>query len=155
MISGKIVGASEARLDNSEDATSKASPSVLPCWAVGTSLPSLVGLMNMMTRVSNRCVALVLLLAVATWLGVAVAPACAKENISDGFAGDPGDGWGIASGGSNERPTDGDNSAPTNTAVSKPTVVRHFGFALVPYFDGSGLHFLMINFNDGRAGSLK
>lgn len=146
----------EARIDNLEDATSKASPSVLPCQADGNFLPSLVGLMNMMTRVNKRRVGLVLFLAMLSWLGTAAVPVCARENISIGTAGDPGDGWGIASGGSTDRPTEGENpSALPSGDNSAPVVARKFGFVLIPYFDGTGLHFLIVTADGAKAGSLK
>lgn len=88
----------EARIDNLEDATSKASPSVLPCQADGNFLPSLVGLMNMMTRVNKTSVGVsAMLLAVLLLVGGTSMPAFAKEDLSAGQAGDPTDGNGITS----------------------------------------------------------
>jgi hypothetical protein len=135
----------EARIDNSEDATSKASPSVLPCQADGNFLPSLVGLMNMMTRVNKRRVSLVLFLAMLSWLGTAAVPVCAKENISIGTAGDPGDGLDFSSGGGTDDVLNGDGGAANQTNNLRSPLPLGIRIALVPYFDASGLHFVVIN----------
>jgi hypothetical protein len=91
--------------------------------------------MNMMTRVNKRRVSLVLFLAMLSWLGTAAVPVCAKENISIGTAGDPGDGLDFSSGG-------GAANQTNNLRSPLPLGIR---IALVPYFDASGLHFVVIN----------
>jgi hypothetical protein len=111
--------------------------------------------MKMITRVNKRRVGLVLFLAMLSWLGSAAVPVCAKENISIGSAGDPGDGWGIASGGSTDFPTDGSNATQPSGASAKSSIVHELGIVLLPYFDSSGLHFRLIKVDSARAGVLK
>lgn len=71
----------------------------------------------MMKRVCNsRFAVCAMLLAVFLLVGGAVAPVCAREDMSAGQAGDPGDGFGIADTGGSSQPSAGG----TGNVISTP-----------------------------------
>lgn len=106
----------------------------------------------MMKRVCNsRFAVCAMLLAVFLLVGGAVAPVCAREDMSAGQAGDPGDGLDFASGGSNGH-TDG-NTANSSVPVGHRTIdLLSVSIVLVPIFNGAFLHFVVL-LNGSRWGA--
>jgi hypothetical protein len=109
----------------------------------------------MMKRVCNsRVGACAMLLAVFLLVGGAGTPVFARVDISVGQAGDPGDGLDFSSGSDSSQ---GDGSEPSST---QPTVIRLFDFSrlsiiLVPIFDGTIVHFIVIINSNQTAGIVK
>ena len=99
----------------------------------------------MMKRVCNSRFAMcALLLAVFLLVSGAGAPVCARENISAGQAGDPGDGLDVISGGSNGSTVDDGGSNTQGTDSSPQQVGTHTAALLIPYYDGHCLRFIIL-----------
>lgn len=96
----------------------------------------------MMKRVCNsRFAVCAMLLAVFLLVGGAVAPVCAREDMSAGQAGDPGDGEEIASSGGSTVPSSGRTSESVNDSV-RPTIE----IALIPVSANGALVFEIVFF---------
>lgn len=96
----------------------------------------------MMKRVCNtRFAVCAMLLAVFLLVGGAVAPVCAKENMSAGQAGDPGDGEEIASGGGSIMSSANHAMAPF-TDTEKPAA----SILLIPVISNGALAFQVLYF---------
>ncbi len=112
--------------------------------------------MKMMTRVNKTNVGKsAMLLAVLLLVGGGATAGFAKENISAGQSGDPGDGLDFSSGGGTTILSgDSGNNTSTSTSLRAPTL---FGLqiALVPYFDANGLHFVIVVNQSPKAESVK
>lgn len=99
----------------------------------------------MLKRVSiTRFVIVGLLLGVASSLGPVTGPVFAKQDISVGQAGDPGDGLDFAAGGSNGAQDNGGESSRVNSYVRPSPLTLGFKVLLVPVFDGVVPRFVLI-----------
>ena len=99
----------------------------------------------MMKRVCNsRFAKSALVLAVCLLVSGVGAPVWARENMSAGQAGDPGDGLDVISGGSNGSTMDDNNNSTVNVVRPAPSIRNHDVVLLVPYFNGSSVRFVII-----------
>ena len=96
-----------------------------------------------------------MLLAMFLLVAGTAATAFAKENISAGQAGDPGDGQDFSSGGGATVPTDGNTGSSSRPEPIRAPLLTGIKIALVPYFDATGLHFLVIVNDGAKVGSAK
>lgn len=94
-----------------------------------------------------------MLLAMFLLVAGTAATAFAKENISAGQAGDPGDGLDFSSGSGSTVPTDSNSGSSTRPAPIGIPLLTGIRIALVPYFDATGLHFFVIVSDGAKAGS--
>jgi hypothetical protein len=98
----------------------------------------------MMKRVCNtRVGACVMLLAVFLLVGGAGAPAFARVDVSVGQAGDPGDGLDFSSGSGGSQ-DDGSEPSSAPTAGMRLLDFSRLSIVLVPIFDGTIMHFIVI-----------
>lgn len=98
----------------------------------------------MMKRVCNtRVGACAMLLAVFLLVGGAGAPVFARVEMSAGQAGDPGDGLDYSSGGGNSH-GDGTEGTSTTSAGVRLLDLSKLSIVLVPIFDGTIVHFIVI-----------